>query len=311
MPSKASEAPLAVALPRGLRADLATRSCVRVDGRSGASTICVVGHAVQRPSEQLLLVADLLDEVVRAFLAHRPPAPGRWEALDDARLLSNLAVRQIESVSELGRIDEVLLPGAWSCARSAFEIGMRFRWLLEPDDPFEREARWLSRIAEEERLNDQVADRVQVAGGDPSWFRDRAASIRDFREGVTAQLPPGTKVPGIPSVEQMALASSNHGSYIRYKQGSQHVHGTHSATEIYRRNLGTAKEFGERVTSAMWAAPMGLCWITLISAGTLLIDRLAGDVDAFLGLQLVRDTDDALAALRDESSDGGTTRRQV
>lgn len=268
-------------------------------------------HVVQRPSEQLLVVADLLDEVVKAFLAHRPPAPGKWEALDDARSMSNLAVRQIESVAELARIDEVLLPGAWSCARSAYEIGMRLRWLIEPDEPFEREARWLSRIAEEERLHDQVAERLEGAGSDPSWFRDRATLLRGFREDVTAKLPLGQNVPGIPSIEQIALTGSNHASYIRYKQGSQHVHGTHFATEIYRRNLGTAKEFGELVTSAMWAAPMGLCWITLASAGALLIDRLDGDTDAFLDLKLVRATEEALSALRDVDKDGGTATAQV
>src|SRR5215217_3638447 len=97
------------------------------------------------PTPAILAAADALEESLRRFLAAQDmlPPPGEWEALDEAYLMLALAIRNSQGVITLARQDLLLLPGAMVMARVAFETGVTVRWMLDPDDPFDRELRWL------------------------------------------------------------------------------------------------------------------------------------------------------------------------
>lgn len=88
------------------------------------------------------------------------PSLGRWEAEVEVISLFNLVVRDIESIVELSKIDLVLLPAACVLARSVFEISVKGARMMQPDDPFQREVRWLAHIREEARMHERIAAQV-------------------------------------------------------------------------------------------------------------------------------------------------------
>jgi len=102
-----------------------------------------------------------MDGAIQAFLTRRKSLPplGRWEADIEANNLFNLAIRHIESIVELARRDLVLLPSANVLARAVFETSVKAAWMVQPDDPFQRELRWLAHLQEEVRMHDRLVSR--------------------------------------------------------------------------------------------------------------------------------------------------------
>jgi hypothetical protein len=85
---------------------------------------------------------------------------GKFESDVEALLLFNLVIRDIEAILTLARTDLVLLPSANVLARAVFEIALKAAWIVQPDDPFDREVRWLAHLAEEERLHKALSESV-------------------------------------------------------------------------------------------------------------------------------------------------------
>src|SRR5690242_13760108 len=102
---------------------------------------------------EIALAATGLEMTIGRFIAARPDLSklGTYESLIEARNLFNLVVRHAEAVVVLAREDLVLLPPAMVTARSAFEIAVRAAWMVDVDDPFDGEVRWLAHLEEEER----------------------------------------------------------------------------------------------------------------------------------------------------------------
>lgn len=215
-------------------------------------------QSLKPPTTQLQTAADALDSVIGDFLDCRPPPNFEWEADVEAYVMSNLVVRHVEATAQLARCDMVLLPAAWATARSALEVSARAEWLLEPDDPYEREARWLARLREGARFYGSVADRLDQLGGSADSIRAMGGSIDDFATDVSNRMPNNVNaVPGIPSAD--ALIGTVPDRYLTYKMGSQYVHGTHEGASIYRRSLGTEKRLQERVGEPAWKDPLIAC----------------------------------------------------
>ncbi|MCM1950376.1 DUF5677 domain-containing protein [Streptomyces sp. G2] len=232
---------------------------------------------VRPPAEELLQLTKTLDRCIAGFLQTRNTAKfGHWEAPTEARALSNLMIRNLEAFLLMARTDEVLAGPAWTCARSVFEHAVRIIWLLYPDDPFDRECRWLGFLADTERSHKLVAEAMQndPASPDGSHHRQRADAMRIFREGVTAKLPAGYTPQRPPSFEQMLRSIDSAQMYRFYREGSQFVHGSMWGTSLYRKNLGTDAEFGDFAHTIHWLLPLRLCWFSLRNAGQILLDRL-------------------------------------
>ena len=220
-------------------------------------------------------MANRFEEAIAHFLAARQQPPGQWESLDEATVMAYLVVRHVEGLVELARRDEVLLAPAWACARSAMEVAPRLRWLLEPDDAYSREGRWLARIEEEERFHRATASGLADVGGEAAQIERVADQVRDFRIRVADLLPARTLVPrSIPSAD--SAIAHDPGVYLLYRQASQYVHGTHAGGSLYRRHLGTAKQLGERIRTSMWAGPLQAGWWGLTTAGTAVLDAIGG-----------------------------------
>jgi hypothetical protein len=135
-------------------------------------------------TEPLTKTCELLDDLAARFLATRRetlPPLGKYEAEVEAQNLFNLAIRDLEGVLALARADLVLLPPALAAARACFEAAVKAAWLIDADDPFDREARWLVHLASEERYYARIADKFAKLGHGRetlvSELRDREAAI--------------------------------------------------------------------------------------------------------------------------------------
>src|SRR5688572_25900578 len=107
---------------------------------------------VSPPTPEIRATAEAIERAIGWFLERRPSIAeiSYFEASVEAHNLLNLAVRQLEGIIELARRDLVLLPAAAVLARAAMETSVRAIWLLQEEDPYEREARWLAHLKDEE-----------------------------------------------------------------------------------------------------------------------------------------------------------------
>jgi hypothetical protein len=237
------------------------------------------------PTPQILHITDLLDTAISRFLSARKSIPplGKYESEVEAMLLFNMAIRGIEAICTLARTDLVLIVSANVLARTIFEIALKAAWMVQPEDPFACEVRYLAHLAEEERLLRAISERVIQFGGDPVVFTEQLTPIREFRVRVAAALPPGfTELPGNPSVEEMLKALNQGQTYAIYRLLAQFVHGGHSATWTYRKGLGTLRQTGEFVTSGSWYIPLWTAWKSLQVFGGLLLRCLKAAQPVFL-----------------------------
>src|ERR1700691_3210409 len=145
-----------------------------------------MSNIVIPPTPTILRIASLIDQAISRFLQVRETVPplGMFESDIEAMKLLNLVIRDIEAIVELAKVDLVLVPAANVLARAVFEIAVKAAWMVTPDDPFDRELRWLAHLQEEERMHKRIAGKVERLGGNPSGFQQRHDSIHAFRMGV-------------------------------------------------------------------------------------------------------------------------------
>lgn len=221
-----------------------------------------VSKVVKAPSRELLRAAGRIDTAIGAILNQRATsqaiALGRWEAPKHAWTLSNLSLRHGQSTLALARSDVVLLPGAWATCRAALEASLKAAWLVDTDDEWEREARWLALADEDRRFAQHLAN---VLPDLHELHREHAKSTADFLNGIRLKLPAHVTVPvGTPSVEEMAQQAGD-GIYDLYRWASQFVHATDPATALlYRTSRGPEAVFGETVDDYQWVQPLRIAW---------------------------------------------------
>ena len=152
-----------------------------------------MSNIVLPPTPTILQVASLIQRTISQFLlaCRTVPPLGKFESEVEAMNLFALVVRNIEAITELAKVDLVLAPSANVLARAVFEIAVKAAWMVTPDDPFEREVRWLAHLEEEERMHERIAGKVVRFGGAPTHFERQRDSLRTFRTDVVRSLPPG------------------------------------------------------------------------------------------------------------------------
>lgn len=264
-----------------------------------------MSNIVMPPTPEILHVADLIERAVGQFLRARESIPplGKFESEVEALQLFTLAIRDTEAILTLARTDLVLLPSANVLARAVFEIAVKSAWMVQPDDPFDREVRWLAHLEEEERLHRAVSESVTKSGGDPTLFKELHAQIRDFRTGVARALPAGyAELPGNPGVEGMLENLGQKQMYFLYRLLAQYVHGGHAATWLYRKGLGTFKRGGEFISPSAWHTPLHTAWKNLQIFGESILRSLKAKTAEFLTVEEILDLDRELDQLRDAKS---------
>jgi hypothetical protein len=253
------------------------------------------------PTPEILHIADSIDRAIGQFLGASKTIPplGKFESDVESLLLFNLVVRDIEAILALARTDLVLLPSAYVLARAVFEIALKAAWIVQPDDPFDREVRWLAHLAEEERLHKAVSESVAKSGGNPVMFKQLHAEIRNFRTGVARALPAGySELPGNPGVEGMLENLAQKQMYFLYRILAQYVHGGHASTGLYRRGLGTLKQGGEFISPKEWHTALHTAWKNLQIFGESILRSLKSTAPEFLTTEEILDLDHNLNQLR-------------
>lgn len=234
------------------------------------------------PTSDTRAVADFADMLVARFLEarHSINPLGRVEADIEALNLIYLMIRHVEGVACLSREDLALLPPALVASRAAFEAGVRALWLLQPLDPFDRDARYLAHLRTEESFRER---RLRDATTTPPPATAAAlASIRSFRTAVEAALPPHIKrIPQAPRFDRMLAAVGIPEFYDLYAFLSQTAHGTHIATHLFRKHLGSAKVIGEFITPSAWSTPFRTGISALLHAGSQFLTVKGGSVARF------------------------------
>jgi len=227
-----------------------------------------------------------LYRAVGLFLDARKTLPplGRYESEVEAVNLFTMAIRHIEGVVALAREDLVLLPPALAAARAAFETSVKAAWMINVDDPFEREIRWLAHLKGEERFLERTSRYLADLGLESETLPSLHDKIRSFRVAVVGALPPGVaELPRSPSFEDMLKAVGGDELYVIYMKLSQYVHAEHAATWLYRsRGLGTEKRLGEFIKADDWYLPLRVCWLSLGQPGRVLLERTGASRAAFL-----------------------------
>jgi hypothetical protein len=244
-----------------------------------------MSNVVIPPTPKLLQIAEKLDQAVGQFISAVQTIPplGKFESEVEARLLFILVIRHIEAILALVRTDLVLLPSANVLTRAVFETALKAAWMVQPDDPFNREVRWLAHLTEEERLHKAVSESVAKSGRNSALFIERHAQIREFRAGVAKVLPPGySELPGNPSVETMLQALGQKQMYFLYRVLAQYVHGGHASTWLYRRGLGILRQDGEFISESDWHLPLWNAWKNLQIFGDFLLEHLKAERPEFL-----------------------------
>ena len=218
----------------------------------------------QPPTSEALAACAALDRVIASFgTARSTLPPSSYEADVEAVNLFNLVIRHVQGVLAMARTDFGLIPPASTSARAAFETAIRAAWLVDADDPFIREARWLAHLEEAESANRRAGARSSLPNS-AARFNQEAESIQQFREAVADVMPKHVpllrKVPKLP---EMITSIGGAHLYSLYIYLSQYAHGGHMAADLYRRHLGTEKAFGDFATSGHWYIALRLCWLSL------------------------------------------------
>jgi hypothetical protein len=240
-------------------------------------------ETLRAPTTAVLAACDQVDMAIEGFISAKSKLlPTPYEADGEALNLFNLVIRHAEGVLALARADLVLVPPAYATARAAFEAATRAAWMVNADDPFDREARWLVHLQEEERARQRASERATDAES-AARFAQHARTIKEFREGVTDAMPKHVKLlAAVPNLLEMSRSIGGEHLYLLYIFLSQFAHGGHMATSLYRQNLGTEKKLGEFVMPSNWYIALRLCWLSLYEPGNIVLSRVSGSPVRFL-----------------------------
>ena len=241
--------------------------------------------------------AEMVEDAVGRYLKAKANLSriGKYESDVEATILFNIVLRHAEAICTLAKRDLVMLPSAYTIARSAFETTGRILWMLAPDEIFDREARYLAHLAGEESFYKRVAVLAKEFGKDEKPWQQAEAQIHGFRTEVEKLLPktaqPVTALPNFRAMLKDVGLEERYGNYMRL---SQFAHGAHAAGQLYRKNLGNGKVGGEFIYPESWAEPLNCAWWCLAKGGSTIIIKLGGDPEHFISDAFLQEVQEAL-----------------
>jgi hypothetical protein len=118
---------------------------------------------------EIINVCELINGAMnrlKRLIQNATPFIGKWESDVESVNLMMLICRDLESVTLLARKNINLLPSAMILTRSIFEKAVKVMWIIQPDDPYEREIRWLAQLKTEEDHFSRLATRFHKFGID-------------------------------------------------------------------------------------------------------------------------------------------------
>ncbi|HMD90005.1 MAG TPA: DUF5677 domain-containing protein [Anaerolineaceae bacterium] len=235
---------------------------------------------------EILDIVKLIEELenrLAAILRKVEERLGKYEAEKEAFNLLVIIIRNLDGFLLMLKKDLCLLAPGEALARPAFEIAVRLLWMLAPNDPFEREARWIAHLKNEEENRENMAKFWQEIGkaqGEDITLQD----VRKFREGISNLLLEKGYHPleKMPSLRRMMKDIHEEEKYIVYMILCQSTHGTHIATWKYRRNLGCSEIAGEFITPKDWVLGIRIILYSLIISGKRFLEVMGEDKEEWV-----------------------------
>jgi hypothetical protein len=213
------------------------------------------------PSAEVLETCKRVDHIIEAYLTARRSADlsRRFEAPMEVRSILNMMLRFSESIIALAREDMVLVPAANVVARSLLEAGYKAMWLLQPRDPFEREARWLASLRAGIKHYRGLANSTCLSSRAREAYAAQADQHQKFADDLDRRLEEeGNLVAPLPKFREVAVSTTMPDCYHLFILLSAYTHTNFAALEFYRRNLGTAKSFGEFISASSWVLSLSV-----------------------------------------------------
>ena len=234
---------------------------------------------VAAPSPSLVRAADLLYDGVGHLLAAREHLDVDYQPYESSHDALNLlyhSIRHVEAVVELARKDLVMVSAAITTSRAALESSLRALWLVDCDNPFEREGRWLGFMAEEVQSRTRAAKHLSSDGHTALAAKNLqiAQQLESHRQGVARAMPEGFSQQPLPKFDALLTKTNTSISYAIYVVGSQYTHGTFWALSRFRQGLGTKRQFNELKDNASWIVPLSVCESVIKDTGCRILNRL-------------------------------------
>jgi hypothetical protein len=211
---------------------------------------------------KILQISSLVDTGITNFLNCTEGIPmGRFESIVESRIILNLCIRYLESINELAKSDMVYLPSVMVLSRSLFESAINALWLLYPSDIFECESRFISRLEQYEASLNKLIKFYKSHNWKFSDIDAHLQSINNFSQPLKELLlSKGYKISLVPNFRDMLKSVNEERKYLYYSKLSDYTHGGYNSTWIYRKNLGTLKEFGEYIEINDWKLVYAVSW---------------------------------------------------
>jgi hypothetical protein len=213
---------------------------------------------------------------------------GRYEADTTAMCLTRLVVRHASAVHDLCERGIENYASAAACARCAFETGATAAWLTIPEDPFDREGRWVGYFKSHERFYRKLAADFNPFAPEIAAELQRTADHHAaWKSAIENKLPSTAKVVVKPALPEILRELGFLKLYVAYRGISQVVHAEPESIDLIRRveyipadpdeagdifrTAGQLTRFGNFVNDKMWAVLIRMStWGIMISLPRLL-----------------------------------------
>lgn len=227
------------------------------------------------PTPEILSLVKLIDNGIVIFIDKSNKLKlGEYESILESKLILNLCIRHIESINELAKQDLVYLPSAMVLSRSVFESAINVLWLMHPNDLFECESRYLSRLEDYEKWVNSQIKYYRLLNWKSDQYNEEKRLIFEFRKGIEKLLKDkGYKACSSKNVRDILKSINEERKYLYYKLLSGYTHGDYYSTNLYRKNLGVCRTLGEFISLDDWKLVYTVAWPAFEIASEFFVDR--------------------------------------
>lgn len=234
-----------------------------------------------KPTSEIIDIVKLIDNGITIFLNNANEIEiGEYESIVECRLILNLCIRHIESINELAKQDLLFAPSAMVLCRSSFESAINALWLIYPQEIFQCESRYSSRLRNYEEWIGKQIRIFKALGWETKKYTEEKKSLSEFINSFEIEL----NKKGYEAIKQKNFKSqlksiNEERKYLYYSLLSGFTHGGYYSTRIYRKNLGTKMSFGEFINIDDWKFVYSVVWPAFEIASEFFITKASkGDI---------------------------------
>jgi hypothetical protein len=206
----------------------------------------------QQPTNEFRLSIEALELELGAFQKRlrelRERLQGRYEADVAAAGLALLCLEFAWGSADLARLGLNTLAAAAACARGALETAAKAAWLVAPDEPMDREGRWLGWYRAMERYYSNLATDLSDSAEVAEEMRSRASRYGAYRSAVAEKMPDGHEIAPPPTMDRLFASLDALPLYTLYRTTSQYQHGEPLALNSVLRIVDTAADPDRKAT---------------------------------------------------------------